>query len=237
MGRSIKNLLNLQPTEKIAATLRIDGDPGGDKDKTFVPHFHIVFATRDGTVKKTNLAEFRNIRRDGIIAIKIEEGNDLIDVKLTSGEDEIVFVTNRGLSLRCNEGQVRDMGRNSRGVMGIRPGKGDYVVALAVVVPDAQLLVVSENGIGKQTPLEDYRVQSRGGKGIITKAIGQVLDHAFNTLGLHRVMAEVETENPASARVLLKNGFRHEGTLRECEWKEGRWVSLDVYAKLAPVQP
>ncbi|MEZ5433166.1 MAG: DNA gyrase subunit A [Verrucomicrobiales bacterium] len=168
MGRSIKNLLNLQPTEKIAATLRIDGDPGGDKDKTFVPHFHIVFATRDGTVKKTNLAEFRNIRRDGIIAIKIEEGNDLIDVKLTSGEDEIVFVTNRGLSLRCNEGQVRDMGRNSRGVMGIRPGKGDYVVALAVVVPDAQLLVVSENGIGKQTPFEDYRVQSRGGKGIIT---------------------------------------------------------------------
>ncbi|HMQ75253.1 MAG TPA: GNAT family N-acetyltransferase [Flavobacteriales bacterium] len=75
------------------------------------------------------------------------------------------------------------------------------------------------------------------GKGIISGAIGQVLHHAFHTLGLHRVVAEVETENPASARVLLKNGFRHEGTLHECERKDGRWISLDVYAKLAPGQP
>ncbi len=167
-GRSVKNLLNLRPDEKIASTLRIEGDPSGDKDKTFLPQFHVVFATRDGIVKKTNLQDFRNIRKDGIIAINIEEGNELIDVKLTTGDNEIVFVTHDGLSLRCHEDQVRDMGRASRGVMGIRPVEGDYVVALAVVDAEATLLAVSEKGIGKRTPFEEYRSQTRGGKGIIT---------------------------------------------------------------------
>ena len=168
MGRSIKNLLNLRPEEKIAATLRIQGQGQDDKDKTFSPAFHIVFATRSGIVKKTNLSDFRNIRRDGIIAIAIEEGNELIDVKLTTGKDEIVLITHQGLSLRCDEAQFRDQGRDTMGVTGIRPVPGDYVVAMAKVNPEATLLVVSENGIGKRTPFEDYRPQNRGGKGIIT---------------------------------------------------------------------
>ena len=167
-GRSIKNLLNLQSEEKIAATLRIEGDPGGDRDKTFVPTHHVVFATRSGKVKKTNLGDFRNIRKDGIIAIKIEEGNELIDVKLTDGDSHIVLVTHNGLSLRCHEEQIRDMGRASMGVAGIKPVNDDYVVALCVVSEDATLLVASQNGIGKRSPFEEYRVQSRGGKGIIT---------------------------------------------------------------------
>ncbi len=167
-GRSIKNLLNLRPEEGIASTLRIEGDPGGDRDKTFVPTHHVMFATRSGKVKKTNLADFRNIRKDGIIAINLEEGNELIDVKLTSGDDQIVLITHEGLSLRCHEEQIRDMGRASRGVAGIKPVKGDYVVALCVVNGDSTLLVASENGIGKRTPFEDYRSQTRGGKGIIT---------------------------------------------------------------------
>jgi DNA gyrase subunit A len=167
-GRSIKNLLNLQAEEKIAATLRIEGDPGGDRDKTFVPTHHVVFATRSGKVKKTNLGDFRNIRKDGIIAIKIEDGNELIDVKLTDGENHIVLVTHNGLSLRCHEEQIRDMGRASMGVAGIRPVADDHVVALCVVSEDSTLLVASQNGIGKRTPFEDYRSQTRGGKGIIT---------------------------------------------------------------------
>jgi ribosomal-protein-alanine N-acetyltransferase len=91
--------------------------------------------------------------------------------------------------------------------------------------------------VHKRCELGYWLLPEHWGKGIVREALGRVLDHAFNTLGLHRVMAEVETENAASARVLSKNGFRHEGTLRECEWKDGGWVSLDVYAKLAPVQP
>ena len=168
MGRSIKNFLNLQPDESIASTLRIEGDAAGDLDKTFVELFHVVFATRSGRIKKTNLKDFRNIRKTGIIAIKIEEGDELIDVKLTSGDNEIVLVTHEGLSLRCHENQVRDMGRSSQGVWGIRPKKEDYVVTLGVVDPEAMLLAASENGIGKRTSFEEYRVQSRGGKGIIT---------------------------------------------------------------------
>lgn len=170
MGRSIKNLLNLRPEEKIAATLRIQGQGQAqdDKDQTFSPGFHVVFATRTGVVKKTNLSDFRNIRRDGIIAIQIEDGNELIDVKLTTGTDEIVLITHQGMSLRCDEAQFRDQGRDTRGVTGIRPDEGDYVVAMAKVNPEATLLVVSENGIGKRTPFEDYRLQNRGGKGIIT---------------------------------------------------------------------
>jgi DNA gyrase subunit A len=167
-GRSIKNLLNLRPEESIKATLRIQGDPGGDKDKTFTPEFHIIFATKDGVVKRTNLSDFRNIRKDGINAITIAEGNDLVDVTLTAGNDEIVLITHEGMSLRCHEDQFRAVGRTAQGVFGIRPGDGDYVVAMERVVPGASLLVVSENGIGKQTPFDDYRIQNRGGRGIIT---------------------------------------------------------------------
>jgi len=170
-GRSIKNLLNLRPEEMIAETLRIQGAPDGDKTKTFSPGYHVVFATRWGIVKKTNLSDFRNIRKDGIIAISIEEGNELIDVTLTAGEDEIVLITHQGMSLRCDEDQFRDQGRDTRGVAGIRPGEGDYVVGMARVTPESNLLVVSEKGVGKRTPFEDYRLQNRGGKGIITMKI------------------------------------------------------------------
>ena len=167
-GRSIKNILNLRPEEKIAASLRIQGDPGGDKDKTFNALFHVVFATRAGIVKKTNLNDFRNIRKDGIIAINIDEGNELIDCKLTTGEDEIILVTNQGMSLRCHENGFRDQGRATRGVTGIRPVTGDFVVGMAIVDSESMLLVVAENGIGKRTVFEDYRIQNRGGKGIKT---------------------------------------------------------------------
>ncbi|MBE2203181.1 MAG: DNA gyrase subunit A [Chthoniobacterales bacterium] len=165
-GRSIANLLELRSDEKIAATIRVQGQKN-DED-TWNENLHIVFATRSGIIKKSNLNDFKNIRKGGIIAIKIEEGDRLIDCKMTNGQDEIVLITHGGQSIRFHEEEMRDQGRDTVGVWGIRPDKSDYVVAAAVVNKDAQLLVAGENGLGKRTSFEEYRIQSRGGKGIIT---------------------------------------------------------------------
>jgi DNA gyrase subunit A len=176
-GRSIANILELKPDEKIAATIRVQSKKSGTGpnavDQTWDKNLHIVFATQSGIVKKSNLSDYANVRRGGIIAIQIEEGDRLIDAKLTNGNNEIVLITKDGMSLRFHEEQLRDQGRNTVGVWGIRPAKGDHVVAIAIVDPDAMLLVAGENGIGKRTPFDDYRRQSRGGKGIITMRTGE----------------------------------------------------------------
>ena len=170
-GRSIANLLELRSEEKIAATIRIKGQK--TDEETWTDKLHIVFAARSGIVKKSNLADFKNIRKSGLIAIKIEEGDRLIDCKLTTGLDEIVLITHGGMSIRFNEEELRDQGRDTVGVWGIRPDAGDYVVGAALVDPKSMLLVAGENGLGKRTPFDDesgpvYRLQSRGGKGVIT---------------------------------------------------------------------
>jgi DNA gyrase subunit A len=172
-GRSIKNVLNLQPEESIAAMLRLErrlDEDGNDvtfgRDAGFV-----LFATRRGKVKKTGIYDFRNFRKDGIIAINLDEGNELIDVRLTNGSNEIILVTRKGLSLRFREEQARPMGRTAAGVSGIKPVGDDVVVGLALVSDDSRLLVASANGIGKRTPFADYRAQTRGGKGIITMKV------------------------------------------------------------------
>jgi DNA gyrase subunit A len=176
-GRSIANILELRPDEKIAATIRIQSKKSGTGpsavDQTWDENLHIVFATQSGIVKKSNLSDYRNVRKGGIIAIQIEEGDRLIDAKLTNGNNELVLITKDGMSLRFHEEQLRDQGRNTVGVWGIRPEKGDHVVAIAIVDSDAMLLVAGENGIGKRTPFDDYRRQSRGGKGIITMKTGE----------------------------------------------------------------
>lgn len=169
-GRNIKNLLDLQPEENIAAILRLERqvDENGN-DTTFGEESgFVVFATKDGTVKKTSLNDFRNYRKAGIIAINLEEGNSLVNAVLTSGNNEIVLVTHDGMSIRFNESDLRDQGRNTIGVRGIRPRPGDYVVALAIVDESATLLVASENGLGKRTGFDAYRLQSRGGTGVKT---------------------------------------------------------------------
>jgi DNA gyrase subunit A len=178
-GRSIANLLELKAGETIAALIRITARTGPNKeDTTWQDPGFLFFATRHGTVKKTALAEFGNVRAGGIIAIGIDSGDSLIDVKLTSGQDQVVLITREGMSIRFAEDDVRSMGRPAAGVRGITLEKDDAVIALAIVVKDATLLVAGENGIGKRTPfdmvLENgtiepvYRLQSRGGKGIIT---------------------------------------------------------------------
>jgi DNA gyrase subunit A len=183
-GRSIANLLELKAGETIAALIRIEAKSEPDKeDTTWQQPGFLFFATQKGTVKKTPLAEFANVRKGGIIAIGIEEGDTLIEVRLTSGQDQVVLITRNGMSIRFSEEDVRPMGRPASGVRGINLEDGDAAVALAVVVKDASLLVAGEHGVGKRTPfdmvLEDgtvepvYRLQSRGGKGIITMNVSE----------------------------------------------------------------
>lgn len=170
-GRSIKNVLDLQPEEEIAAVLRLEytTDEKSGEDITFREDAgNVFFATRSGKVKKTSLYDFKNYRKAGTIAIKLDEGNELIGVRLTSGKDDVMLVTSRGMSIRFNESQARTMGRNSAGVRGINPREGDFVVGLAVVNDDARLLVASENGLGKRTPFGDYSAKNRGGIGMLT---------------------------------------------------------------------
>ena len=207
MGRNIRNVLNLKPEEKIAALLRLERtvDEAGN-DITFRDEAGFVFfATRSGKVKKTALNDFRNYRKDGIIAINLEEENELIGVRLTSGSDEIILVTHEGLSLRFHEEESRSMGRNSAGVMGIRPVEGDFVVGLAKVTEGSTLLVASENGLGKRTSFEEYRKQTRGGKGIITM---KVTDKTGPVVGAVTVTEEDElmlmTSTGQSIRIPVK---------------------------------
>jgi DNA gyrase subunit A len=183
-GRSIANLLELKADEKVAALIRILSKTDADKnDVTWSQSGELFFATQQGTVKKTSLNEFSNVRKGGIIAIGIEPGDALIEVKLTRGSivenddvkdpgDDVVLITKDGMSIRFSEADVRSMGRAAGGVRGISLEPGDALVAATVVIPDAALLVAGENGIGKRTGFDEYRVQSRGGKGIITMKTG-----------------------------------------------------------------
>jgi DNA gyrase subunit A len=158
-GRSVRNVLEMQAEERIAAMIPV---------KDFGDEKHLVMATYNGVVKKTNLSEYKNYRRGGIIGINIDEGDALIGVKLTRGENELVLVTSAGMSIRFSENDLRDQGRATRGVKGISlKHKDDHVVTIEVVNPDETLLVAGVNGQGKRTAFDEYRLQNRGGSGII----------------------------------------------------------------------
>jgi len=174
-GRSIANVLELQSAESIVAMLRVESRKGpNNEDVTWTSgDQYVFFATRLGTVKKTPLDQFSNVRRGGIISISIDQGDNLISVKLTSGANEAVLITKDGMSIRFQEEDVRSMGRPATGVRGISLDKGDAVVALAIVDAKATLLVAGAHGIGKRTAFDEYRQQSRGGKGIITMKTGE----------------------------------------------------------------
>jgi DNA gyrase subunit A len=159
-GKAIVNLVNMTSEEKIAALIRVR-DLGADRG--------ILMATERGTIKKTHLGEFANPRSGGIVSINVDKGDRLISARLTSGHDEIILVTRQGMSVRFPETDVRFMGRATRGVRGIRLAKqNDAVVGMEVVDLRSSLLVISEHGYGKRTSFEDYRLQGRGGKGVIT---------------------------------------------------------------------
>ena len=158
-GRSVANVLELHKDERIASMIPV---------KDFDESLHLVMATRKGTVKKTNLSAYRNFRRGGIIGINVDEGDALIGVKLTTGDDDLCMITRKGMSIRFKETDLRDQGRATRGVKGISlKGKDDYLVTIEVVDHSATLLIAGVNGQGKRTAFDQYRVQGRGGSGII----------------------------------------------------------------------
>jgi DNA gyrase subunit A len=183
-GRNIKNLLDLRPEEKVAAVLTLPAVGAEDDAMWRADHF-VLFATKDGTVKKTALEEFKNYRKGGIIALKIDEGNELIDVVVTNGKSEICLVTREGMCVRCEETDIRPMGRGAAGVAGIRPVGDDYVVGLTAVDHTAQLLVVSENGLGKRTKFEEYRLTNRGAKGVTTMNVTDKTGKVVAAMAVH----------------------------------------------------
>src|ERR1051326_5169780 len=158
-GKPVVNLINVSPDTKISALVSV---------REFTDTQSLLFATKNGTVKKTALSQYSNPRSVGIKAIKIEDGDELIDVQITSGTNDIVLATTHGLSVRFHESDVREMGRDTTGVKGIELREDDVVKGMVVIKRDATLLVVTEKGMGKLTPIDEYRVQKRGGKGIIT---------------------------------------------------------------------
>ena len=158
-GKPVINLINVTADTRIQAMVPV---------REFAETEFLLFATRKGTVKKTALSQYSNPRSTGIKAIKIEDGDELIDVQVTSGSNDIVLATKNGLSIRFQESDVREMGRDTTGVKGIEISKDDVVKGMVVVKRDATLLVVTSKGMGKCSPIDEYRVQKRGGKGIIT---------------------------------------------------------------------
>ena len=161
-GKAIANLVTLDPDEKIAALETVKVFPT-DRDRQFV-----VLGTRRGIVKRVDLSAFRHVRAGGIIAMGVEPDDAVVGAELTDGQGDVFIGTRAGMAIRFAQSDVRPMGRTARGVRGIRLRDGDDVIAMTVVRPGATLLTVTENGYGKRTALEEYRVQSRGGVGIIS---------------------------------------------------------------------
>jgi DNA gyrase subunit A len=158
-GKPVINLVGIREGERITAFVNV---------RAFDEQHFLMFVTADGTVKKTVLSAYGNPRATGINAINIEEGDELIDVQVTDGSNDVVLATRHGMSIRFPESDVREMGRATTGVRGVTLEGDDHVVGMVVVRRDATLLVVTEKGLGKRSELSEYRVQRRGGKGIIT---------------------------------------------------------------------
>jgi DNA gyrase subunit A len=161
-GTAIVNLLQLNADEKITAII-----PLYKQD----PDSNLVMVTREGIIKKTELNQFVNIRKNGLIAISLHEGDELISVRLTDGNQDLIIVTHGGMAIRFHETDVRNMGRTAMGVKAMTLNEGDAIVSMEIVEDDKHLLVISEKGFGKRTKLSEYKAQNRGGKGLITYSI------------------------------------------------------------------
>jgi DNA gyrase subunit A len=177
-GKAMINLVSLSPGESVRATLPV---------KEFVEDKFIVMVTKKGIIKKTELAAYANPRNGGIIAVSIDEGDELVDVQLTMGNQDIFLATRLGMAIRFKEDDVRDMGRTARGVRGINLDEGDDVIGMDIPAQNTFMLTVSENGFGKCTPIDEYRVQSRGGKGTINL---KTVEKVGNVSGVLQVVGE-----------------------------------------------
>lgn len=194
-GTPIINLIQIEQGETINAVIPVE---------SFEPNQFLFFATRNGIVKKTPLDDYANIRRVGLIAISLREDDDLIGVKLTDGNREIVMGTSHGMSIRFSEQDVRAMGRSATGVKGIQLEDEDKVIDMDVVVPDQDVLIVTAKGYGKRTPMTEYRIQSRGGKGIKTL---NVTDKNGAIVGLKVVRDEEDLMIMTSSGTLIRTSM------------------------------
>jgi DNA gyrase subunit A len=176
-GKAIVNMLNIKDTEKIAAMIRV---------REFLETEGLAMVTAKGVAKKTSLSDYSNIRKDGIIAINIDAGDELISVKQTHGQDEIILVTRQGMSIRFHESNLREQGRATRGVRGITLDEGDIVQSMEIVNKLATFLVSTEHGYGKRSEFDEYRLQNRGGRGVM--AI-KASDRNGCVVGAHAVLA------------------------------------------------
>src|SRR2546423_13695 len=189
-GKAVVILINIPSDRKLAGVVPV---------RDFAAGRYVVMVTRKGVIKKTSLADFQNIRSNGIIAINVDEGDQLLDVVLTDGTKRIFIATHNGLAIRFDEKNVRPMGRATRGVRGIDLRKGDYVVSVCPVSADdsEKMLSVSELGYGKQTPITTYRLQSRGGKGVINMK---------TTEKTGKVVAVFPVDEDSEIMIITKNG-------------------------------
>ena len=226
-GKALVNLLDVQGTEKIAAIIPIRGF---DTDQ------HLFFATEQGTVKKTALAAYQNVRASGLIAINVDEGDRLIGVELTGGQDDLLLVTRKGQGIRFNEEDARPMGRATGGVRGISLDVGDVVEGVEVVHEDAMLLTVTENGYGKRTPFAEYRVQRRGGKGLIANDLTEKTGDLVTALSVHDADAIMIVTKKGTMIRMPVDGVRITG-------RSAQGVKLidldddDVVMSATPVEP
>jgi DNA gyrase subunit A len=192
-GKPIVNLINVSATTRVKSMVPV---------RRFSENEFLLFCTRKGTVKKTALAAYSNPRATGIKAIKIEPGDELIDVQVTSGTNDIVLATSHGLSVRFHEQEVRETGRDTTGVKGVELREGDAVVSMVVVKRTATLLVVTERGLGKCSNIDDYRVQKRGGKGILTV---NRTEKTGNVVALMEVLPEDEIMLITKGGVIIRS--------------------------------
>lgn len=179
-GTNIINLIAIEPDERIETVLTVND---------VYENGYLFMGTKNGIVKKTNLNEFKNLRKNGLIAINLREGDELLKVKMTRGDANIIMVTQNGLAIKFNEQDVRPMGRTASGVKAISLSDDDIAVCMDIAVDDEDLLVVSENGFGKRTPISEYKVQNRGGKGLLTYKIN---DKTGKLIGATMCKAEDE---------------------------------------------
>lgn len=172
-GTAMINLLKLGKGEKITTVL-----PWRDHDV----EGYLTCVTARGMIKKTDIAEYQHARNDGIKAINLHEGDELINVRITSGDDELILVSKKGNAIRFSEHDVNPTGRSTAGVRGMRLDGDDSVVSMDIVRDECDLLVISENGYGKRTPLTEYHAQVRGGKGVLTLKVSDKTGHVTSAL-------------------------------------------------------
>ena len=193
-GTAIINLLQLQPGEKISAVI-----PVKEWDETN----YLIMATRDGIVKKTKMHDYSNIRKTGLLAISLREGDELIEVKITDGNDDVILITKNGMSIRFHETDVRTTGRISMGVIGMNLDEDDEVVAMQLDRQGEYLLIVSENGYGKRTLTSEFHVQNRGGKGL---KCYKIMDKTGNVIGAKAVNDGDEIMMITNEGIVIRTG-------------------------------